>query len=230
MIGKSYAFFLLSAALIVSFIPGYALAAQDGDSIVVGGLTPEIYGSVEEMEFGVVGEKSTVEFVGTSLMHHFHGVSHEPSGFTRVNFGSPGATASTEITVPVDSLKGFALGSEKSDLSKNIHQNLESDTYPDITFKMTQILPEKPDPSRPSERNYLLKGDLTIHGVTKSIILTANTEIKDGFLHVTGEYDSLNMTDYGVEPKPLMAMIRVDDIVDIKFDLYEAMKNGVAVK
>jgi polyisoprenoid-binding protein YceI len=227
---KSYAAVLLSAALIVSFFSRVAFPAQDKASPLKGSLTPDIYGSKEEAEFDIVGDKSTVEFKGTSLMHHFHGVSHEPSGFTRVNFSNPQATTVTEITVPVDSLKGFALGSEKSDLSKNIHQNLESDKYPDITFKVTQILPDKINPAHPSKRGYLLKGDLTIHNVTKSIILTVNSDIKDGFLHVTGEYDNLNMTDYGVEPKPLLALIRVDDIVDVKFDLYENMKKGVAVQ
>jgi polyisoprenoid-binding protein YceI len=220
----------LSAALIATFIPHAAYPAQDQAPALNGSLTPEIFGSDQVMEFEVVRDKSTVEFIGTSLMHHFHGVSHDPSGYTTVNFANPQATTSSEIAVPVNSLKGIALGSEKSDLSKNIHQNLESDKYPDITFKVTQILPEKADAVDPSKRSYLLKGDLTIHNVTKPIVLTADAEVEDGFLHVAGEYDSLNMKDYGVEPKPLMAFIKVDDIVDIKFDLYEDIKKGTPVQ
>ncbi|MFI5323674.1 MAG: YceI family protein [Thermodesulfobacteriota bacterium] len=228
---KSFATVILSAALIVSFFPRAAFSAQDETATALkGSLTPDIFGSGEVMEFEVISGKSTVEFIGTSLMHHFEGISHEPSGFTRVNFSDPRTTTVTTITVLVNSLKGIALGLEKSDLSKNIHQNLESDKYPDITFKMTQIMPEKADTSDPSKRGYLLKGDLKIHNMTKTIVVTANTDIKDGFLHVTGEYDNLNMTDYGVEPKPLMAFIRVNDIVDIKFDLYEGMKKGAPVQ
>lgn len=222
---KSYTAFILSAAFIVSFIPRAGFASQDSG----GGVTPDVYAAGRVTEFEVVGGKSTVEFIGTSLMHHFHGVSHEPSGFTSVDFGNPRATTSAEITVPVDSIKGIALGSEKSDLSKNIRENLESEKYPDIKFKVTQILPENTDASAPSKRSYLLKGDLTIHNVTKPVVLTADTEIKDGYLHVTGEYDNLDMTDYGVEPKPLFAIVSVNDVVDVKFDLYESLKENAPV-
>lgn len=230
MIRKSYAAVILSAALIVSFMPRAAFPAEDRAAALPGSLTPDIFGGGPVMEFEVAGDKSTVEFIGTSLMHHFHGVSHEPSGFTRVNFGDPRTTAAAEITVPVNSLKGMALGSEKSDLSKNIHLNLESGKYPDITFRMTQILPEKADTADPSKRSYLLKGDLTIHNVTKPVVLTVDADVRDGFLHLTGEYDNLDMNDYGVEPEPLMAMIKVDNIVDVKFDLYEDLKQGAPVQ
>ena len=230
---KSYAAVILSAALLVAFIPRAAIPAPEETDARKGSLTPDIFGSGSVTEFEVVGGKSTVEFIGTSLMHHFHGVSHEPSGFTRVNFGDPRTTAGAEISVPVNSLKGIALGSEKSDLSKNIHLNLESGKYPDITFRMTQILPEEADtadPSQPSKRSYLLKGDLTIHNVTKPVVVTVDTDVKDGFLHLTGEYDNLDMSDYGVKPEPLMAMIKVDNIVDVKFDLYEDLKQGAPVQ
>jgi polyisoprenoid-binding protein YceI len=226
---KSYAAFILSAAFIVSFIPSAGLASQDTAPGSGGGVTPDVYTGGRVTEFEVVAGKSSVEFIGTSLMHHFHGVSHEPSGFTSVDFGNPRATTSAEITVPVDSIKGIALGSEKSDLSKNIHENLESEKYPDIKFKVTQILPESTDASAPSKSSYLLKGDLTIHNMTKPVVLTADTEIKDGYLHVTGEYDNLDMTDYGVEPKPLFAVVSVNDVVDVKFDLYEDLRESAPV-
>jgi len=226
---KSYAAFILSAAFIVSFIPRAGFTSEDAAPGATGNVTPAVYTGGRVTEFEIVGGKSSVEFIGTSLMHHFHGVSHEPSGFTSVDFGNPQATTSAEITVPVDSIKGIALGSEKSDLSKNIRENLESSKYPDIKFKVTQILPENTDASAPSKRSYLLKGDLTIHNVTKPVVLAADTEIKDGYLHVTGEYDNLDMTDYGVEPKPLFAIVSVDDIVDVKFDLYESLKESAPV-
>lgn len=227
---RLYAAFILSLAFIVSFIPRAGLTAEDTTSGMGGGVTPDVYTGGGVKEFEVVGGKSSVEFVGTSLMHHFHGVSHDPSGFTKVDFGNPQATTVSEITVPVNTLKGIALGSEKSDLSKNIHENLEAGKYPDITFKVTQILPENTDASDPSKRSYLLKGDLTIHNVTKSVVLTANADVEDGYLHVTGEYDNLDMTDYGVEPKPLFAIVSVNDVVDVKFDLYEDLKENAPVQ
>lgn len=227
---KSFAALILSAAVIASFIPPAGFSSESETAGTGGNVTPGIYSGTGVTEFEVVGGKSSVEFTGTSLMHHFHGVSHEPTGFTNVDFGNPQATTSAEITVPVDTIKGIALGSEKADLSKNIRENLESGKYPDIKFKVTQILPEDSGSASPEKKSYLLRGDLTIHNVTKPVVLTADTEVKDGYLHVTGEYDNLDMTDYGVEPKPLFAVVSVNDVVDVKFDLYEKLAETAPVQ
>lgn len=219
---------VLIMALFMLIAPYSALSKQ-GEAINTRGNIPDdIFERGGVMEFGVVKDISTVEFVGTSLMHHFHGVSHEATGFTRLSFMSP-EYASSEIAIPVNSLTGFALGSEKSDLTKNIHMNLESDTFPDINLKIKQVLPEKSG-TGPGKRGFLVKGDLTIHNVTRPVIFTADMDVKDGYLHITGEYDSLNMRDFGVKPKPLMALIKVNDLVDVKFDIYEELKSNAALK
>ncbi len=44
--------------------------------------------------------------------------------------------------------------------------------------------------------NYLIKGDLTIKGITKEIVFPARVDAKDGF-HATG-FALVNRTDYGV--------------------------------
>ena len=227
---KSFAALIFSAAFIASLIPPAGFSSESETAGTGGNVTPGIYSGGGVTEFEVVGGKSSVEFTGTSLMHHFHGVSHEPTGFTNVDFANPQATTSAEITVAVDTIKGIALGSEKADLSKNIRENLESGKYPDIKFKVTQILPEDSGSASPGKKSYLMRGDLTIHNVTKPVVLTADTEVKDGYLHVTGEYDNLDMTDYGVEPKPLFAVVSVNDVVDVKFDLYEKLKEGAPVQ
>lgn len=215
-------------ALFISVTHYSALSKQMETINSRGNLPADIFDRADVMEFRVVKDVSTVEFVGTSLMHHFHGVSHEVRGFTRISFINP-EYASSEVAIPVDSLTGFALGSEKSDLTKNIHMNLQSDKFPDIDLKIIQVLPEKSG-AEPGKKRFLVKGDLTIHNVTRPIIFTADMDVEDGYLHFTGEYDSLNMRDFGVEPKPLMALIKVSDLVDVKFNIYEEMKINETLK
>jgi polyisoprenoid-binding protein YceI len=215
-------------ALFILIAPDAAFSKQGEEINSRGSLPADIFDRVSVMEFGVVKDISTVEFVGTSLMHHFHGVSHEARGFTRLSFTSP-ENASSEVTIPVNSLTGFALGSEKSDLTKNIHMNLESDKFPDMNLKIKQVLPENSG-TGPGKRRFLVKGNLTIHNVTRPVIFTADMDVKDGYLHITGEYDSLNMRDFGVKPKPLMAFIKVDDLVDVKFNIYEELKGDATLK
>lgn len=219
---------LLITTLTISIPPYAAFSKQESAIDSRGNLTDEIFDRGGLMDFGVVKDISTVEFVGTSLMHHFHGVSHEAAGFTRLSFIKP-EYASSEVAIPVNSLTGFALGSEKSDLTKNIHMNLQSDQFPDITFKIKRVLPEKSD-TGPGKRRFLVKGDLTIHNVTRPVIFTADMDVKDGYLHITGEYDSLNMRDFGVKPKPLMSFIKVNDLVDVKFDIYEELTGTTKLK
>jgi polyisoprenoid-binding protein YceI len=218
----------LIMALFISIAPYVAFSKQGQEIDSRGNVPADIFDRAGVMEFDVLKDISTVEFVGTSLMHHFHGVSHEARGFTRLSFASP-EYASSELAIPVDSLTGFALGSEKSNLTKNIHMNLESDKFPDINFKIKRVLPEKSG-TGPGKRRFLVKGDLTIHGVTRSAIFTTDMNVKDGYLHITGEYDSLNMKDFGVKPRPLMAFIKVGDLVDVKFDIYEELKGNATLK
>lgn len=214
----------LLAALFISIVPFAAFSGQEAAINPRGNVPDDIFDRGDVMEFGVVGDISTVEFEGTSLMHHFHGVTRDPRGFITISFSSP-ESASSEVTIPVNSLTGFALGSEKNDLTKNIRTNLESDKFPEMNLKVTQVLPEKSG-TVPGKRVFLAKGDLTIHNVTRPVIFNADMDVKDGYLHITGQYYSLNMRDFGVEPKPLMAFIKVGDTVDVKFDLYEELKSS----
>ena len=225
---KKYISNAVLTALLIS-LPYFAAFSKQEEAFKSKGNVPaDVFDSGDVMKFTVVKDISTVEFEGTSFLHLFHGVTHNARGFTTLSFSRP-ERAKTEITIPVNSITGYALGSEKSDLTKNIHMNLESDVFPDMNFKILQVLPEKSD-TGPGERRYLVRGDLTIHGVTRSVIFTADMEVKGGYLHVTGEYNSLNMKDFGVEPKPLFAVIKVSDIVDVRFDIYEELSSNETSK
>jgi len=212
--------FLIFSALALMMGYSSVFAGQPAETKPGGNVTAAMLTSDKPVEFDVLEGKSTIEFIGKSFMHHFEGISHEPEGFTKGPFNNALYT-DCEIKVPVNSLEGNALGGKKDDLSKNIHENLESDKYPFITFKLKKWVPGKKVDLKNGEADYLVQGDLTIHNVTKSVIFPIKMDIENGYLHFKGEYDRLNVHDYGVEPKPLMSIIHVGDHVDVKFDIYE---------
>jgi polyisoprenoid-binding protein YceI len=214
------------AALLISLTPLIALSEQNISETLKGDITPEIFNKTEVMEFNVVKGLSTVEFIGTSFMHHFEGVTHEIEGFTKGSFNN-GEDTKCEISIPVKTIDGIAFGGKKEGLTNNIHINLEADKYPNILFKVQKAEPGK-IVVKGGKANFLVKGDLTIHNITRTIIFPVDLDIKDGFIHFTGQYKNLNMRDYGVEPKPLMAFIKVGDTVDVKFDIYEAIQKDKA--
>lgn len=76
----------------------------------------------------------------------------------------------------------------------------DTEKYPDITFKATSM---KPNPK--VKNSYVLKGDLTMHGVTKPVTLTAigaSKIVKDPYgmmryaFKITGK---LNRTEFGLK-------------------------------
>ena len=88
-------------------------------------------------------------------------------------------------------------------------------TYPKITFKSTAIKPN-------GQNKYKLTGNLTMHGVTKSVMMdlwyrgtTENTmsKKKDAGFKLTG---TLKRSDFNIAPKTSSAM--VSDEVEIKAD------------
>lgn len=221
---KKYLSIAVLTALLIPFFYTSGYSKQEEVFNSKGNVPAGIFDSDDVMNFTVVKDISTIEFEGNSFMHLYHGVTHDPEGFTTLSFAHP-ERATAEITIPVDSITGYALGTEKSDLTKNIHMNLESDKFYVINLELLQVLPEKSG-TGPGKRRYLAKGDLTIHGVTRPIIFTADMDVKGGYLHITGEYNSLNMRDFGVDPKPLFAVIKVSDLVDVRFDIYEELSNN----
>jgi polyisoprenoid-binding protein YceI len=214
------------AALVISLTPLKGFSGPSISETLKGDITPDIFNKTGVIEFYVVKGLSTVEFIGTSFMHHFEGVTHEIEGFTKGSFNIT-QDAKCEISIPVKTIDGIALGAKKEGLTNNIHINLEADKYPNILFKVQRVEPGEIK-LKGEKANLLVKGDLTIHNVTRAIIFPVDLEIKNGLLHFTGQYNALNMRDYGVEPKPIMTFIKVGDTVDVKFDIYEAIQKDKA--
>ena len=83
------------------------------------------------------------------------------------------------------------------------------DTYPTATFKSTGI--------KKTDQNYEITGDLTLHGVTKSVSYPANISLEGDALKTRAEF-SINRKDFQIvyagKPDDL-----IRDEVVIKFDI-----------
>jgi polyisoprenoid-binding protein YceI len=119
--------------------------------------------------------------------------------------------ASLNLVQQVKSIKS----SEGSLMDKYMYEAMKADQYSTITFQMTQcsVIGSTSDGSE-----LLVKGNLTIAGVTKAIEMKvtghklANNEIRfDG-------NKPIKMTEYGIKPPVVMGM-KVGDEVTIKWDL-----------
>lgn len=108
--------------------------------------------------------------------------------------------SSVNITIPVDSIN-TNVKMRDDDLRSDHFFDVAK--YPNITFKSTSVVRDKPS-------HYTVTGDLTMHGVTKSIALpfTLYGPIKDPFGSPRFGLSTnliINRLDYGVGPTDKLA-------------------------
>jgi hypothetical protein len=159
------------------------------------------------------GVKIVIE--GTSNIHDWDMKSDKGSCsgiFDVSNTGAVTGMSFLNFSVPAESLK-----SEHTSMDKNSYKALHTSKYAQINFTASSAT-IKPN----GNTGYVLtaKGRLTISGVTKDVVLTANGVVNpDKSITYSGAYQ-LKMTDYSVEPPSLMfGAIKTGDAITVKFNL-----------
>ncbi len=215
----------MAAVALVLVLSAATDARTKGKELKVhGGVTPSLLESDSAVDYVVRGDLSKVKFIGTSVLHHFKGVSRSVSGYTTIRWSEP-LEAEGEIVIPVRSLQGYAFGGKKKKLTRNIHLGLEADKYPNIAFTIKDVKPVEFDPEK-ERGEFLVRGDLEIHNVTHEVSVPVKMELQSGFLHFHGKYAGLDMKQYGLRPKTLMGVFRPKSKVDVVFDIYEDVRGG----
>ena len=86
---------------------------------------------------------------------------------------------------------------------------LETRKYPQITFRSSRV-------DKQAEDQWKVEGDLALHGVTKSVVLTVK-RVGDSYTART----TLKQTDFGIKPISVGGgMIKVKDQVEIDFTIF----------
>lgn len=106
---------------------------------------------------------------------------------------------------------------EKALMQEHFNENyVESDKYPNATFKGKITNIEAVDFKKDGKYNTNIEGDLTIHGVTKKIKESGNIEIKGETAHVKCTY-YINLKDYNIE-LPSAVFNKVSEKIQINVD------------
>jgi len=114
-------------------------------------------------------------------------------------------------------LTGKVKEKDKQEIEKTMREQvLEVDKFPEIRFKSSSVAATK-NP----EGNYALKitGDLTLHGVTKQVIVPGQLDLKSDSLQAQGSLP-LKQTDFGIKPVSVAGgSIKVKDEVLLTFTI-----------
>jgi hypothetical protein len=115
-------------------------------------------------------------------------------------------------------MKAFVF--KKALMEEHFNENyVESAEYPKATFSGSIINMKEIDFSKEGIQLVTVKGNLTMHGVTKEIITGGSIEIKDGNMYVNSEF-KVSPEDYDIEiPSVVREKIANEILVTIKAKL-----------
>jgi polyisoprenoid-binding protein YceI len=111
------------------------------------------------------------------------------------------------------------LQSDKSQRDGQLHrQALETDTYPTATFELTQPIELESVPAEGQVIAATATGDLTIHGVTKSVEILLEARLAGNVMTVTGSID-IAFADYSISRPTSFAVLTIADHGTMEFQL-----------
>lgn len=103
-------------------------------------------------------------------------------------------------------------GNDKRD--KDMRETLETDKYPFAEFfgKLTSGF----NPDSTGEQKVTVRGEFTIHNITRDVSITGTLQRKPEGIIVEADW-TLNMTDYNIKP-PGILFYRVEENIDIHIE------------
>jgi polyisoprenoid-binding protein YceI len=156
------------------------------------------------------------------LGHDHHVAVREFSGTASATPGNL-EPAALELNVKAGSLEEtgaqFTEEQKKQINGAMREQVLEAEKYPEMSFKSTSVSARR---TTNNEYDAKLRGEFTLHGVTRSVTIPAHVVLSDRILHATGEF-SVNRSDFGVKTKSVRhGLVRVKNKVTFVFDIVAA--------
>jgi len=153
----------------------------------------------------VPAESSLRVFVGKagllSMLAHDHNIGvRDYSG--QVTIPAAGITGA-QLELKVDTRSLVILDPEVSEsdrkkITRSMHEEvLESAKYPEAVFRSTGLTDVSEQ--RDGEIRFQLRGDLTLHGQTRSVVIPVAVRRTAGQLKAVGRY-TLRQTEFGIRP------------------------------
>jgi len=103
------------------------------------------------------------------------------------------------------------------------HQALETSQFPTATFKLAQPIDLGKVPANGETFQATATGDLTLHGVTKSVQIPLQARLADGVVTIVGSLP-IQFADYNVSPPRSMMVLSVEDngVLELQLQLKRA--------
>jgi polyisoprenoid-binding protein YceI len=129
-------------------------------------------------------------------------------------------TLDSNAITHVDITAGLhGLTSDQSERDENLHfQAIESDTYPEARFVLTAPIEVGALPLPGEAVNQTVRGQLTLHGVTRPVELQAQGALHAGLLVVVGSTE-IQFADYNIQQPTSFSVLSTEDHGTLEFQL-----------
>jgi hypothetical protein len=106
---------------------------------------------------------------------------------------------------------------DRGEIERQVQEEvLESQTYPEIAYACSRVFSTK---TQEGQDTVTLNGNLTLHGVTNPLLITAHTVLSGDAVRAFGEF-SLRQTDYNIKlVRALAGAVKVKDELAFSFDI-----------
>ena len=182
-----------STAPAASTAPGAsaALAASAGTSA---GAVGDVAGTWNVAAGSVAGYRVREQLANLPAESNAVGRTDQVTGSITVE--TSGTT--TTLTAASLSVDMTSLASDKTMRDSRLRrEGLETDAYPTATFSLTSPVEVPAAALAGTESDITLTGDLTIHGVTKSVQIPAKAQLVNGTIQVAGSL-TFPLSDYAI--------------------------------
>jgi len=154
-------------------------------------------------------ENSKVEFIGSKVTGKHDGGFKKFAGTIALVNGKP---EDSTVSIDIDTTSVFT---DTDGLTKHLQTGdfFDIAKYPKASFKATKIVPD----TEKGAGNYMVTGDLTLRGVTKSVTFPATITVAGDGVEVNAEF-SVNRKDFNILYAGKADDLIRDDVV-IKLDL-----------
>ncbi len=146
------------------------------------------------------------------------GRTQDVTGSVTIEGAGDGFTATAaDLTVDVTTLVS---DSDRRD-GQIKRRGLETNTYPTATFTLTQPVVIPVEALAGSAVTVQATGDMTIHGVTKSVTIPLQTQLTGSQIELVGSL-TFPMSDFGIDPPTIAGIVDVESDATLEFQLFLA--------
>jgi polyisoprenoid-binding protein YceI len=129
------------------------------------------------------------------------------------------STSGYGVTAASFSVDVTKLTSDQSRRDQRIHsQGLESDRYPTATFTLTSPIALPADAASGQTIHVSATGDLTIHGVTKSVTIPIDAQLSGSKIELVGSI-TFPFSQFGMTPPSIGGFVTVQSNATMEFQL-----------